>query len=287
MDPGATLAGTLSLDGAVLDVSNSPTLNGTLNWTAGNIGNGSGGTLTIASGAVVNFTGLGNRFLSVADIDNQGTFNHGPGLGGGIDFFIDSGATFNNLAGGVFNFQDDNDIDDSGIGVSSFVNTGTVRKTGGGANSDFFLPFNNSGGTLETFTGAIRLAVSGTHTGTFTGLGDIRLSAGTQTIALGGDLAGTVDLNGAVLDVSNNPTLNGTLNWTAGNIGNGSGGKLTIASGGIVQLYRYRKPAPLSGRHRQPRHLQSRPGARRGHRFFHRFRCHLQQSGRWGIQLPG
>ena len=233
---GGDLAGTVGLGGAVLDVSNDPTLNGTLTWTAGNIGNGSGGTFTVGPGGIINFTGLGNRALSVADLDNQGTFNHGPGGGAGIDFFIDSGATFNNLATGVFNFQDDTDINDSGVG-GTFVNAGgTVRKTGGLASSDFFLPFNNNDGTLESLTGNIGLTADGTHTGTLTGVGDVRLSAGTHTIAPGGDLAGIVGLAGAVLDVSNNPTLNGTLTWTAGNIGNASSGTLTVASGGVINF---------------------------------------------------
>ena len=187
---GVDLTGTLNLSGGAISIGAGETMtaSGTINWTGGNILGG--GTFT--NNATVNFTGTGNRLVSGAAtvFANQGIFNHNPGLAGGVDFFIDSGATFNNLAGGVFNFLDDNDINDSGIGVETFLNAGTVRKTGGGATSNFFLPFNNNGGTLETSVGTIGLNAGGTHTGALTGVGDVRLNGGTHLLTRGPLLPG-------------------------------------------------------------------------------------------------
>ena len=225
MAAGSSIAGTLGLFGN-LDVSNSPTVTGTLNWFAGSIVGA--GALVIAPGGTVNQLVDGsNTFLSASTIDNQGTFNHNSGSN---TFFFSAGGVFNNQAGGVFNFQNDFDVQASG-GGGDFNNFGTVRKTGGGADSVFRVRFNNQdGGIVDGGTGNIGLNATGTQTGVFIGIGDVRFNA-LQNMAAGSSIAGTVGLF-SNLDVTNGPTVTGTLNWFNGNVT--GGGTLFIAPGGTV-----------------------------------------------------
>ena len=226
MAPVSSLAGTIGLFGG-LDTSNDPTLNGTINWFGGNLSGG--GTLNIAAGGTVNHVAtVGTQFLSATTIDNQGTFNLNNT---GNSFRISSGGVFNNLAGGVFNFQNDSDVINGGGAGADFNNFGTVRKTGGVLESLFSIDFNNQdGGVVDGGTGNIALAATGTQTGEFIGIGDVRFTAN-QNMAAGSSIAGTVGLF-ANLDTTNNPTVTGTLNWFLGNVA--GGGTLNVASGGTI-----------------------------------------------------
>ena len=216
------------LGGISISVGRQFNLSGVMNWQTGNISGG--GTFNILPGASLNHVGAaGSQFLTGTTLDNQGTFNLNSLAN---TFLISSGAVFDNQVGGVFNFQNDFDVVNGGGAGPNFNNFGTVRKTGGAAESFFSIAFNNQdGGIVDGGTGNILLNAPGTHFGEFIGVGDARFGS-TQTIAVGGTIAGTVGLFGN-LDVQNGPTVTGTLNWFNGNI-EGAGGILTIAPGGTV-----------------------------------------------------
>lgn len=186
---------------------------------------------TLENRATIHLAGTRSRRLE-GTLRNFGTIVH---AGGNLDV---NRATLHIEAGGLYDFQSDDDITVSG--VSTLTNAGTLRKSGGtgistlnnGANLD-------NRGTVEALSGTLQLA-GGTSSGTFrAGPGAaLEFRAGTHVlqapVALAGD---NVRLAGGSLDVSDIVTVpagqtfhivggelrgtgllfvEGTLNWTAG-----------------------------------------------------------------------
>src|ERR1017187_6553586 len=100
-----------------------------MDWTGGNLF----GSLTVLSNAVLNLSGSNNKFLYAA-LTNAGTINwSGTGY---LQVYNNGGSPYNgsinNLAGGLFNIQNDQSLALGG-GSEYFNNAGTGRKYGGSA----------------------------------------------------------------------------------------------------------------------------------------------------------
>ncbi len=239
---------------------NRVTLNGAMAWTGGSIG--AGGALTIATNAVLNLAGTSTLGL-YGSLTNAGTVNW-TGTG---DLDVYSGVNgwdgaIVNLAGGVFNAQNDQSINQSAY-LAYFDNAGMFSKWPGTNTTRVGVAFNNSG-TVDVKSGTVAFngggagtgtfnAAAGTgisfgngNSGTFTGAGaysigggTVTLNGGVQNVTLsGGTLVG---VNGTITNLTwsggtlgGNITLTGAGTWTGGSIGAGSA--LTIATNAVLNL---------------------------------------------------
>ena len=224
--------------------------NGQLDWTGGNISGT--GKVTIPETAELNISGTANKDLRNRTIDNLGTMTW-TGTG---NIRSGNGAVFNNLAGGVFDVQNDEFFSDNlGGAAPRFNNAGTFKKTVGTGTTNISLVFNNTG-VVDVDSGLLSYNSGGTSTGSFdvatgatlrfpsstftlnigttiTGVGTTRIDGGTVTI--GATATSTNAVTALNLDVVSG-TLNGSgdltmaaggqLDWTGGTM-NG-GGKITI-----------------------------------------------------------
>ncbi|HEX2899838.1 MAG TPA: hypothetical protein VHS96_08980, partial [Bacteroidia bacterium] len=195
--------------------------NGTVNWTAGHVRSGSGGT----------FTNHG----SWNDSADGYSINNDYGGTGGTTFINAAGGTYLKTAG-TTTFAD-----------STLVNQGTISVTGGTLNLNGGVLANGStigssgAGTVQltsgtlTATGAINVqnfllnggVLAGTHTfaGTLGWQAGTLNSAGTTTMGNGSTL--TIS-SGANHDFEGHAIVNhGTVYWTAGHLRSGSGGTIT------------------------------------------------------------
>jgi len=239
---GGTMAGTV-------------TVAGTLTWTGGNFS--SGGTTKIAASGVLKLTGDGDKPLQSHTINNSGTV-----IWTGARIWGNYGGVFNNLAGGVFNAQNDavflfNNC--YGCGSAPVFNNnsgGTFRKTVAAGTTTFDgAPFNNSG-TIDIQTGALNLAGGGGSNGvfnaaasttinftgsthmleagaSFTGAGFGRIAGGVVTVN-GAATAQNFELASGTLDGAAKLTGTGVFNWTGGRM-SGSG-STDIAVGAVFNL---------------------------------------------------
>ncbi len=142
-----------------------------MTWTAGSI-RGTGATFAenglALSGAAVKT--LERDMLSSGDStwqDNGG-------------FYIGGGATFTNGPGTDFDMQGDGTLWWSSQPPGTFVNQGRLRKSGGAGSSRVITPMDNSG-TVDVASGTLSIESSGTHTGTFTGVGILDLGNGARS----------------------------------------------------------------------------------------------------------
>ena len=162
----------------------------------------------------------GNGQKNVNDI----TFNIGgtASFSGTANVFADRGATFNVLAGAVFDIRNNELILHGNNGTHVFNNMGTVRKSAGTGVSEIRYIFNNLG-TVEVQTGTLILREGGNSTGTFdisasaelafrghhfldlpadssgiTGLGSFRVSANTTSIQGDGTAISIPDMTFAI-----------------------------------------------------------------------------------------
>lgn len=207
--------------------TNVVTLDGQLNWSAGNLGGAGSATnmvLWITTNGRLNLATTASKWFYCA-ITNAGTIT-----------WADTGqfnqyGTLHNLAGGLIDAQTNAIM--NAAGTSLFINEGTFRKSGGTGNTDIESLLINTG-TLDAQVGTLRfLSQAKTfNPGTrFTGAGTNHLYTGTVT------LAGAVDtenllLGGATL--AGNGTLNGTMTWSSGSLATGA--SLTVANGSVLQL---------------------------------------------------
>jgi RHS repeat-associated protein/uncharacterized repeat protein (TIGR01451 family) len=196
--------------GTVLTVDGTLTISGSMAWSGATM-NGAG-TTDIASGATLDITG------QRADLDNHQLDNDGAIHFAGSGAFSPFQSTINNR--GLFEIQ--NDLDLGSGGVSTFNNSGTLRKTASTGSSSFSFDLVNTG-TVEILAGS--LSLEGVNT---TSTGVIQVAAGASLAFRGGTstVDGTVSGNGDVLFRSGNATINGTYD-IAGN---------TSISGGIADF---------------------------------------------------
>jgi hypothetical protein len=242
-----TLNGTLNTQNFELagsSLAGTHTIQGIFTWTGGDM---AAGTTTISNGAVLNIGG-GRKDLNSRAINNSGTINWTSNS----TMYLSNGTIDNT---GTFNAQNDQCICPNG-GSNAFNNNagGTFTKSGSTGTTRFDLDFNNfggvhvqsgtlslnggsaTGGSFDTWPGSVVLFTNDytLDNATFTGAGAGRLTGGTLTAT--GVLSAThFELNGGTL--TGNHTLNGTLNWTGGNIsGIGSVMTTTIPSGSVLNI---------------------------------------------------
>ena len=156
---GATATSTNAVTALNLDVV-SGTLNGSgdltmaaggqLDWTGGTM-NG-GGKITIPETAELNISGTANKDLRNRTIDNLGTTTW-TGTG---NIRSGDGGVFNNLAGGVFDVQNDESFHANlGGAVPRFNNAGTFQKSAGLGTTTISVSFINTGTVLNTSGGIL------------------------------------------------------------------------------------------------------------------------------------
>ena len=147
-----------------------PGMPSTLVWRGGTI---SGVQVDIDAGGQFTMVGSADRYLSDATVNNSGTTTT---MTQGTPFHLDNGAVFNNLAGGLFEAQNDAPIVGSGGGQRGlFNNLGTFRKSGISGDTAFTMdngapatqaPLFNNSGLLDAQAGSVGLG-GGTNWGQF------------------------------------------------------------------------------------------------------------------------
>ena len=223
------------------------------NWTAGTIQ--TGGVFTVAAGGALTLSTTATKVLR-RQLDNAGTVTWTSGTVQG-----NSNPTFNNLAGGRFEFQADSVFfSTTDSSVRTFNNLGTLRKTAGAGTTTWEGVLNNEGavtvqtGTLSltgsgrssgAFSGAAGTVLawtSGTHEltngVTFTGPGTRRITGGTVELTAGTTVSpeGVFEQAGGILGGPGSFTLpaGSQYEWTSGTIQ--TGGVFTVAAGGALTL---------------------------------------------------
>jgi len=240
--------GTLNVSGSISnltwsggDLGGSVMLAGSGSWTDGLLNGGS--VLTVAPNAVLNVT---NSVTLYGVLTNAGTVNWAGT--GDIQIYNDHSDTDGgivNLAGAVFNVQNDQSINNylywgnflGWAGDGYFNNSGLFVKTAGAGTTTVNAIFNNAG-TVEADSGTVALTDEGVGTGEIilTGNGGFAyggvffMGAGTYPATWNG---GTITVSGNLPSVENDGN---TLNLN-GNIGNAalSGGTLNM-SGSVSNL---------------------------------------------------
>ena len=220
----SAIYGDLIFEDGTITTNDSLTLSGDTQWSGGSF---TGGHQIVNNGAM-SLSGTATKTFA-GQLDNNGQIHHGGS--GALNFQTGgAGSTINNLAGAVFEFQEDCDI----TGAGNFNNYGTVQKSGGTDESNIgVVKFNNLGGAIEVNGGILALAGGGASTGgtfivdagavldltggktsggaptfegTYTGSGDGQVLLSTGWL----NTAGT----GAVFDMSD-----GLFLWESGRIG--------------------------------------------------------------------
>lgn len=146
-------------------------------------------------------------------------------------------ATFTNLGGAHFNLTDDSGINRGGSANSTFVNQGTLAKTGGSGTSTVALDVTDTGtiaiasGTLD-FDGPVN-----SFAGAISGAGQLLLGGGADKIS-GGTKITTASLtidNGAAITLAENLTYAGTFDLNGPTaISVGSGLALTLTGPAVI-----------------------------------------------------
>ncbi len=211
----------LDVSGGRLTGSDPVVVTGYFNWYAGEL-RGSGrldvdGFLNLGGFGVTLGRALSNNTEGSLDSPNS-------------SLFIDSGATFTNAPDAMFTLLNNQSIS----GPGTFHNLGHIFRefeTGTVTISSIF----NNDGTVEVRTGTLNLAGNGSHTGSFTGLGEfpnavLQFGGGTQTLRAGSSVTvPNVVFAGAAVTVNDNPSqtavfhittsttvTSGTVNFTPG-----------------------------------------------------------------------
>jgi hypothetical protein len=206
---GADAAGTLKLDltgqgkvdmmgghiagaGATVNVGN-------FDWSGGTI-TGSGGLLNTSSTfRVIGYGGISGGGV----LTNSGTVTVLGNAGVGL---ASDGATVNNLAGALWDFQGDNNAlcGDSTAGPRVINNAGTFRKSSGSGISRVSsngpgAEFNNTG-TVEVTSGTLAFNGPFTQTAGLTSLNGGSITSTSSFNILGGSVTGTGEIVGDILN---------------------------------------------------------------------------------------
>lgn len=128
--------------------------NGRLRWTGGTM-EGTGKVIIPATAQLV-LNGGNHKNLRERTIDNLGTTTW-TGTG---DFRFGDGAVFNNLAGAVFDVQNNEPISNLGGAAPQFNNAGTFQKTVAVDDTPINIFFNNTG-TIDPGSGTFSFTAGG------------------------------------------------------------------------------------------------------------------------------
>jgi hypothetical protein len=170
---------------------NNAVLNGSVAWTGGSLV----GSWQVAAGQSLIAGGTDIKNFSTGNVTIAGTLTWGStasrmGL-----------ATTTVTNSGLVDFQGDADLAHAGGSASTFINQGTLRKSGGtekteiGANINFSNP-----GTIEALSGTIALPANFTNIGTIKGTATVQTNTltNTGTIAPGAS-PGVLTLSGSLV----------------------------------------------------------------------------------------
>ena len=208
-------SGSFTVDSGTLAGNPNAVLSGTIGWTAG----GLGGILTLAAGSSLNLTTANNHDMNGTVVTNYGSVVWHDGR-----IRTGNGAAISNY--GLWDAQNDQQMNNNFGGSTTFNNYGTFRKSGGGpAGPNYTLfanavAFNQLAGVLDVQNGTNGLQLQFQGGGNFTGgyittnqfgltvlsLGNFTLNGtvtGTNTWEAPGNLFGT-------------NVINGGLTWMAG-----------------------------------------------------------------------
>ncbi|MBX9903667.1 MAG: filamentous hemagglutinin N-terminal domain-containing protein [Burkholderiales bacterium] len=240
---GATVAGRLNVDGGTasfgtvttnglvtydgvgfnVTAADTLTLNGGMNWTAGDIGGP--GTIVLPAGQTLAMSNAGNRAMVNVVFNNNGTVTSQIGA----QLLINDGSVFNNA--GVYRFLDSSVINRTS-GTGAFNNTGEIEVVGAFNGFVSGVALTNTSGTLDSGTGMLRLDASGTHSGALTLQGtNVQLNAGTHTFADGTTVSGTLNVQGSATASFGTVTMNGLVNYSNGGFNVTAGDTLTLNAG--------------------------------------------------------
>jgi len=225
------------------------TLNGGMNWTSGDVSGP--GTIVLPVGQTLAMSTAGNRAMVNLLFNNNGTVTSQIGTAGQL--LMNDSTVFNNA--GTYRFLDSSVINRNS-GAGAFNNTGEIEVVGAFNGFVSGVALTNTGGTLDSGGGMLRLDASGAHSGALTLQGsNVQFNAGTHTFADGTTVAGqinvtggttsfgTVAVNGLVnysggalnVTAGDSLTLNGGMNWSGG--GNLSGpGAITLPAGQTLAM---------------------------------------------------
>jgi hypothetical protein len=173
------------------------------------------GTLVTSGMTTVSDLGVGGPSNWAAQIESGGLWqNKGTVNDAGVIIFEKGTSTIDNAAGAIFNLTtNDGNINAYGGSAGTFINEGTLEKTGGTGTSIIGMALTNTG-TVSVSSGTLDFRAGGLLGGIFRtpGTGLIELSAGTfkaqaQTASLGGN----IQLSGGTLEpgTGNTITLSG------------------------------------------------------------------------------
>jgi hypothetical protein len=185
-----------------LHVIASSSQHSSLNWTAGTLSGT--GSLDNDAGGFVNISGSTTHYLGERTINNAGTTtwagtNDVMGTG--------AGATFNNLAGALFEISNDRSFS-GGLGAVFNNRLGAIVRKITGTHVTIFNPVFNNDGLEDVQTGILQLAGGGASSGTF------NAAAGAGTSFMGGSTAYNMNAGSAFtgdgLAIGGNATV--TLN---------------------------------------------------------------------------
>jgi uncharacterized repeat protein (TIGR01451 family) len=231
------------------------TVNGVMNWTADAEVDT---TVTVASGATLNISGTGTRYINGGTLNNSGAVN----WSGGNNISIYGSGVINNLATGLFVATNDQLIYQSCCAAGqAFNNAGTFRKTAGTSVTTIDGNGFNNSGTLDVQSGTVTLGSGGTSTGIFnaassatvlissvytlgsgatlTGNGNYQLAAGQLAVSAAGVTVNHMTLTGGNLNINGggsvSTTASGVIDWNADATLSGAG-TLNVAAGGTLNF---------------------------------------------------
>ncbi len=222
---GTVDSSSLVLDGA--QISGTHLFTGVVQWNSGNFN--SAGTTTIASGATLKLTSGADHDFNGHGFVNNGTVEWTAGAGrlrgGNAATFVNNGVFNDNASSNV-----NNDYQNATLAFTN-GNGGSYNKLSAG-NTDFYVPFNNSG-TVNVSAGALALHGGGTFSGgaAFNGNGSTQLVGGTFNVT-GGIHSTHLTLDGASL--SGTPELHGVFTFASGVLASGS--TTTVAADGVMEF---------------------------------------------------
>ena len=226
------------------EIDNGGTLSGggTLNITAGMKATGGtftgNGTTNLGSGASGDLTSLaGNVTFNIHTFNNAGTINYNPAF----PLAFPGSGHFVNQPAGILNITGAGGTSTSGT-ANTFVNQGTINRSGAATFFTFDLPFTNSG-TVDAQSASNFVAFNnggsmsaGTMKGSVASAG-IEFGGGTFNVTGGTwGTVGGIKVNGGVLNINTAMTAPAGVALISGTLGSTASGSLTMNSGSTANL---------------------------------------------------
>jgi uncharacterized repeat protein (TIGR01451 family) len=248
----------LTMDGGTLNVTGaiSTTPTGAVDWSADSTLTGAG-SMTIASGATMNITGSGTRYIDGGTLNNDGTID----WSGGNNISVYNSGVINNHASGVFNVKNDQIIYfHCCTPGQAFNNAGTLRKTIATSTTTIASNGLTNSGTVDVQSGTLHVSSGGTSTAIFnagssgrflftgagytlagaatlTGPGNFEVGGGQLNVTGSAIAVDHLTLSGGTLNVTGamSTTASGVVDWPSDSVLTGAG-SLTVASGATMNI---------------------------------------------------